>query len=166
MKMGVDAGLLPWPKSLPLKVATKCYGKARDAAKTTRERASEVPIKLRHLLSRPGRVMDISMKRQGNGPIKVSKKCLAIRYSKGGSAKVGLIDAGLSRIIGSNQAKRIFMKGLGTAGLVQEGHGHAGTRQERIKIERAGKTNARTRLWVMDPDELSRYLKRVAPAGG
>jgi hypothetical protein len=166
MKMGVDAGLLPWRKSLPLKVATKCYGKARDAAKTTRERASEAPIKLQRLLSRPGRVMDVSMSRQGNGPIKVSKKCLAIRYSKGGSAKIGLIDAGLSRIIGSAQAKRNFMKGLVAAGLVQEGHGHAGTRQERIKVERAGKTDTRTRLWVMDAAKLSRYLKRVAPSAG
>lgn len=58
------------------------------------------------------------------------------------------------------------MKGLVRAGLVQEGHGHAGTTQERIKIERAGKTNARTRLWVVDADELLRYLKRATlPAG-
>ena len=166
MKMGIDAGILPWPKSLPLKVATKCYRKARNAAKTTRERASEAPMKLQRLLSRPGRVLDISRNRQGVGPIEVPKKCLAIRYRKGGCAKIGLIDAALSRIIGSTQAKRIFMKGLVRADLVQEGHGHAGTTQERIKIERAGKTNRRTRLWVMNADELSRYLKRVAsPAG-
>jgi hypothetical protein len=166
MKMGIDAGLLPWPKSLPLNVATECYRKARNAAKTARERASEASTKLRRLLSQPGRVMHVSMSRQSNEPIKVSKKCLAIRYSKGGCAKIGLIDAALSRIIGSTQAKRIFMKGLVRAGLVQEGHGHAGTTQERIKIERAGKTTARTRLWVMDADELSRYLKRVAPPAG
>ena len=166
MKMGIDAGILPWPKSLPLKAATKCYRKARNAAKTTRERASEAPMKLQRLLSRPGRVLDISRNRQGVGPIEVPKKCLAIRYRKGGCAKIGLIDAALSRIIGSTQAKRIFMKGLVRADLVQEGHGHAGTTQERIKIERAGKTNRRTRLWVMNADELSRYLKRVAsPAG-
>jgi Domain of unknown function (DUF927) len=162
MKMGVDAGLLPWRKSLPLKVATKCYGKARDAAKTTREQASEAPIILLRMLSRPGRVLDVPMSRQRNGPIKVSSKCLAIRYSKGGCAKIGLIDAGLSRIIGSARAKRNFMKGLANAGLVQGGHGHAGTRQERIRIERAGETSERTRLWVTDATKFSRYLKRAA----
>jgi uncharacterized protein DUF927 len=166
MKMGIDAGILPWPKSLPLKAATKCYRKARNAAKTSRERASDASTKLGRLLSRPGREMDFFMSKQSNKPIKVSKKCLAIRYRKGGRAKIGLIDAALSRIIGSTQAKRIFIKGLVRAGLIQEGHGHAGTTQERIKIERAGKTNARTRLWVMDADELSRYLKRVAPPAG
>ena len=159
MKMGIDAGILPWPKSLPLKAATTCYRKARHAAKTTRERASEASTKMRRLFSQPGRVMDVSMSRKGNGPIKVSKKCFAIRYSKGGYAKIGLIDAALSRVIGSMKAKRAFMKGLIRAGLVQEGHGHAGTTQERIKIKRAGKTTARTRLWVVDADELARYLK-------
>ena len=159
MKMGIDAGILPWPKSLPLKVATQCYRKARNAAKTARERASEASTKLRRLLSQPGRVMDVFMSKQSNKPIKVSKKCLAIRYSKGGSAKIGLIDAALSRVIGSTRAKRTFMKGLVGAGLVQKGHGHAGTTQERIKIERAGNATARTRLWVVDADELARYLK-------
>ena len=166
MKVGIDAGILPWPKSLPLKVATKCYCKARDTAKTTRERASEAPIKLRRLFSQPGRVIDVVTSKQSNQPIKVSKKCLAIRYSKGGCAKIGLIDAALSRITGSTQAKRIFIRGLARAGLVQHGHGHAGTTQERIKIERDGKTNARTRLWVMDADEFSRYLKMSGAAGG
>jgi len=103
--------------------------------------------------------MDVSISRQGNEPIRVSKKCLAIRYSKGGSSKIGLIDAALSKAIGSTKAKSTFMKGLVRAGLVQEGHGHAGTRQERIRIRRAGKTATRTRLWVMDAHELARYLK-------
>jgi hypothetical protein len=159
MKMGIDAGILPWPKSLPLKAAIKCYRKARNAAKTARERASEAPIKLRRMLSQPRCVIDVSISLQGNEPIRVSKKCLAIRYSKGGSPKIGLIDAALSRVIGSTKAKSTFMKGLVRAGVVQEGHGHAGTRQERIRIWRAGKTATRTRLWVMDAHELARYLK-------
>jgi hypothetical protein len=164
--MALDAGILPWSKSLPLKAASKCYRKARKAAKTSRERASDASTKLGRLLSGPGRLMDVVMRRQSNKPITVSKKCLAIRYRKGGCAKIGLIDAALSRIIGSTQAKRIFTKGLVRAGLIQEGPGHPGTTQERIKIERAGKTDARTRLWVMDADELARYLKRVAPPAG
>lgn len=161
MMMGIDAGILPWPKSLPLKAATKCYRKARNDAKTACELASDAITKLDRLLSRPGRIMDVSLSKQANEPIKVSKKCIAIRYRKGGSAKIGLIDAALSRVIGSAKAKRIFMKELASAGLVQECHGHAGTTQERIKIKRAGKTSARPRLWIMDADELSHYLKKA-----
>jgi hypothetical protein len=160
MMMGIDAGILPWAKSLPLKVATKCYRKARNAAKTARERANEMSIRLQHLLSQAGRVVNASTGRQSNKPIKISKHCLAIRYSKNGAAKIGLIDAALSRVIGSKQAKSILMKGLTSAGLVTEGHGHAGTRQERIKIERSGKSTGRVRLWVMDADALAHYLTR------
>jgi hypothetical protein len=166
MKMGVDAGLLPWPKSLPLKVATKCYRKARDAAKTTGERASEAPMKLRRLLSQPGRVVDASAKRLGNAPIRVSKRTIAIRFSKGGRTQIGIFDAELSRILGQNRAKKSFIQGLVMANLVRNGHGHAGTRQERIRIGRAGKTAIRPRLWVMDEAKLSRYLKRAAQDQG
>ena len=162
MEMGIDAGILPWPKFLPLKVATKCYRKARNAAKTTRERVSEAPIKLRRLLSQPGRVVDASVSRQSNEPVKVSKRTLAIRYGKGRRAKIGVFDAALSKSLGSSRSKTNFMKGLVAAGLVRNGHGHAGTRQERIRIERAGKTTKRTRLWVMDGAKFTRYLKRAA----
>ena len=104
--------------------------------------------------------MKIPNNQQANEHIRVSKKCIAIRYSKGGRAKIGLFDAALSKIIGSVKAKRIFMKELAKEGLFQEGHGHAGTRQERIKIKHAGQASARTRLWVLNADELSRYLKK------
>jgi Domain of unknown function (DUF927) len=127
MKMGIDAGILPWPTSLPLKVAIKCYRKARNAAKTTRERVSEAPIKLRRLLSQPGRVVDASVSRQSNEPIRVSKRTLAIRYGKGRRAKIGVFDAALSKSLGSSRSKTSFMKGLVAAGLVRNGHGHAGT---------------------------------------
>src|SRR4029077_21245894 len=69
MKMGIEAGILPWPKFFPLKVATKCYRKARNAAKTRRERVSDAAAPLRRLIDQPRRVVAVAL--AGNKPTKV-----------------------------------------------------------------------------------------------
>jgi hypothetical protein len=57
----------------------------------------------------------------------------------------------------------VFTKRLAAAGLVPNGHGHAGTVQERLKIERGGKIIDRPRLWVIDAEKFARF---VAKRGG
>jgi hypothetical protein len=159
MMMGIDAGLLPWPRSLPLKVATN-YRKARNAAKTDQERAAEAAAKLHSLMKQPGRLVDASNGQSAGKPIKVTPRCIAIQFVKDGRVKYGVLDAALIKILRTEKAKALFTKGLAKAGLVANGHGHAGTVQERIKIERDGKIIDRPRLWVIDAEQFTRFLSK------
>jgi hypothetical protein len=155
MTMGIDAGLLPWPKSLPRKVATKCYRKARNAAKTDQERAAEGIGKLRKLIEGDGGLVDASNGAQAGQPIKIPSKCNGIRFTKEGRVKYGILDEALTKILRTKKAKAIFTKRLAKAGVLGNGHGHAGTIQERLKIERDGKIIDRPRLWVIDAKKLA-----------
>jgi Domain of unknown function (DUF927) len=156
MKMGIEAGILPWPKSFPLKVATKCYHKARNAAKTSRERGSDAAATLRRLLDQPRRVVAVAS--AGNKPTKVTRRTVAIRFIKDDREKFGILDDALLRIFGSRKAKAIFTAELAKGKLIPNGHGHAGTIQNRIAIKRDGCIIARPRLWVIDAAGLSRFL--------
>jgi len=74
MKIGIDAGILPWPKSFPLRVATKCYRKARHAAKTAYERTADAAAQLERLIAQPGRMVDRPSGRRRIKPIKITDR--------------------------------------------------------------------------------------------
>ena len=156
MTMGIDAGLLPWKRSLARKVATKCYRRARNAAKTDQERAAEAVAKLRKLIEEDGRLVDASNRDQADQPIKIPPESIGVRFTKGGRVKYGILDAAMTKILRTKNAKAIFIKRLAKAGLLADGHGHAGTVQERLKIKRDGKIIDRPRLWVIDVKRFSR----------
>jgi hypothetical protein len=158
MNMGIDAGLLPWPKSLPRKVATKCYRRARNAAKTDQERATEAAGKLRRLIDEDGRLVDASDWDRADRPIRIPAKSIGIRFTKGGRVKYGILDSAMTKILRTKKAKAIFTKRLAKAGILSDGHGHAGTVQERLKIKRNGKILDRPRLWVIDSEWFSRRV--------
>jgi hypothetical protein len=158
MKMGIDAGLLPWARSLPRKVATECYRKARDAAKTDQERAAEAATRLRQMIKTSGRVVDATNGNPAGRPIKLPTKCIAIRFVKYGRVQYGILDDALKEVLRTKKAKAIFTNALAKAGLLPNGHGHAGTVQERLKIERNGKIIDRPRLWVIDEKKFSLVL--------
>ena len=102
MKMGIDAGLLPWPKSLPQKVATKSYRRARNAAKTDQERAAEGVGKLRKLIEADGRLVDASDRDQADQPINIPSKGIGVRFTKGARVKYGILDAAMTKIFAPN----------------------------------------------------------------
>jgi len=160
MMMGIDAGLLPWARGLPRKVVTKCYRKARNAAKTDQERAAEAAARLHHLIKQHGGLADGSDGNRAGGPVKITPKCVAIQFVKDGRVKYGVLDAALIKILRTEKAKATFTKRLAKAGLVPNGHGHAGTVQERLKIERDGKVIDRPRLWVIDAEKFKRFLSK------
>jgi hypothetical protein len=157
MTMGINAGLLPWPKSLPRKVATKCYRKARNAAKTDQERAAEGIVKLRKIVEEDGRLVDASNRDQADRPIKIPSKSIGIRFSKEGRLKYGILDASMTKIFRTKRAKALFTKRLAKAGILADGHGHAGTVQERVKIMHRGKIIHRPRLWVIDAKKFKKH---------
>jgi hypothetical protein len=159
MVIGIKASLLPWPDSLPLQVASRCYRKARRSAKTAKEQAVDVAAKLHRLVLNKNRVVNVPSTKGHNTAIKITKRCIAIRYRKDGRQKFGVLDDGLLKLLGSPKAKVAFVKFLATAGLVRGGHGHAGTIQERFKNKRHGKLHSSVRVWCIDAKKLSRYLK-------
>ena len=160
MVMGIKAGLLPWPDSFPLQVVSRCYRKARRSAKTVKEQALEAAVKLHRLVLNEDRVVDVPSAKGHNTAIKITKRCIAIRYRKNGRRKFGVLDDALLKLLGSPKAKAAFMKVLATAGLLRSGHGHAGTIQERFKNKRDGNLHDSVRVWCVDAKRLSRFLKK------
>jgi hypothetical protein len=160
MMMGIKAGLLPWPDSFPLQVVTRCYRKARRSAKTAKEQAIEAAAKLHRLVLNEDRVVDGPSAKGHNTAIKITKRCIAIRYRKNGRRKFGVLDDALLKLLGSPRAKAVFMKFLATAGLLRGGHGHAGTIQEHFKNKRDGKIYDSVRVWCIDVKRLSGFLKK------
>ncbi len=162
MVLAVRARLLPWPRDLPLKVATECYRKARNAAKTSQEHIAAASGKLHDLIMNGNRVVDAITSNRSGRPIKIPDGCVAIRYRKEGQTKIGILDDALLDTLGSKRAKSVFTRKLQKAGLVADGHGHAGTVQERIPIKRHGKIVRRPRLWVINADDLGSLRKQVS----
>jgi hypothetical protein len=161
MQLGTDAGLLPWPRTLALKDATKCYRKARAAARGHTERVNGAATKLLRLLKQPGRIVD-----QGSKPIKLTKRTLAIRYKLNGRTNLGMLDQALLKVLGTKRAKEAFAKKLKSAGVLKEGHGHAGTREEAISTIRNGQLSKRTRLWVVDAAKFKLFAARSSEDSG
>jgi hypothetical protein len=158
MELGLNSGLLPWPKSLPLKVATKCYRNARESAKVNRPDSSPTIVaRLDRLFDKPGRV--VAAPSAGKKPTEVTHRTVAIRYVKDGRTKFGVLDDALIKLLGSKTGKAAFTADILKAGLVKNGHGHAGTTQERIPIKRNGRIIDRPRLWVIDATDLKYFLQ-------
>jgi hypothetical protein len=157
MQLATDAGLLPWRASLALKIASKCYRKARAAAQSPEERLSGAAMELHRLMNETTRVVD---RRNDGRPTKIRNRTVAIRYQKNGRLKFGVLDRALLKLLGSRSAKESFAKILRDAGLVTGGHGHAGTQQERISTVRNGKISKRTRLWRIDARRFEKFIAR------
>jgi Domain of unknown function (DUF927) len=157
MKIACDAGLLPWQPSLALKVAGKCYRKARGAARSPKERVVDAAMELHRVLKDDTRVVN---RRTDGKPIKITNRTVAIRYQKNRQLKFGVLDRALVKMLGSRNAKESLAKLLIGAGTVSGGHGHARTQQERIKTIRNGKIIKRTRLWVVDARRFERFFTR------
>ena len=66
----------------------------------------------------------------------------------------------MTKIFHTKRAKALFTKQLAKAGILADGHGHAGTVQERFKIMQGGKIVERPRLWVIDSERFSRPVTK------
>jgi Domain of unknown function (DUF927) len=157
MQMATDAGLLPWPPILALKVASKCYRKARATARGHAERVDGAATKLLRLMTQSGGIVD---QRTDGAPTKITDRAIAIRYTKHNRTKLGILDRALLKVLGTKRAKEAFAKMLKDAGLVKSGHGHAGTRQVRITTVHNGTLSERTRLWVVDAAKFKRFAEQ------
>lgn len=90
MELGVNLGLLPWSEVLPLKVATKCYRRARKGAMSEAEVNRYFAEQLCKTITGPDRVVDVSKAVGPSSPLKLSRRCIALRYYKGSRLKLGI----------------------------------------------------------------------------
>jgi hypothetical protein len=159
MKMGTEAKILPWPRRLALKAATKCYRKAR--AEATQEpiyKPTRAATILCDHLQKLGSIVD----RDSKKPTEITDRTIAIRYEKHGRTILGVLDAPLLKLLGSKKAKKRLASVLEDAGVLDRGQGHAGTTQERISTIRDGnEVSKRTRLWVLDARKLKQFARKV-----
>jgi hypothetical protein len=159
MKLGVDMDLLPWPKGLPLKVAKKCYRRARNAAIMPTEGQKHFVERLIKVIVTPGRVADVH-KGNSKRPVKLRSGCLGIKYRRGGQSKVGIFDAAIMKLLKTKKAKSSAMSALAKAHVVSRGHGHAGTVQRHIPIRLAGREIKSPKVWELDLKRLKKFAMR------
>ncbi len=159
MKMGIGAGSLPWPSTLPLKVATKCYRKARAAADTDQERVAKAMFKLHHILKHDEGA--VAERKRPDKPVKLGSNTIAIRFKKSGRVKYGVRQSALRKLLRTKAGQEIFTRRLQKAGVLEGGDGHAGTTQVRFPIAVNGKLVKRPRLWVLDSKKLSRLIAKI-----
>lgn len=140
------ANILRWPDPLAMRAVKHCYRKARSAAQTDEERAHSGLELLSRELSKPDRVAESGGQDQA---VEITGKTIAISFRKAGEPSIGILDAALNRLMRTSRAKRAFIRFLLQRGLLGPGHGHAGTTQERIRVNHNGRVTNRVRLWVL-----------------
>jgi hypothetical protein len=99
--------------------------------------------------------------RPGDKPTFLPETCFAIRYAKEGQAMIGVFDETLNRLFPSRKAKTTFTKALIKVGAIQNGHGHAGTVQERLPVVIRGETIDRPRFWPFDAGQFIALCARA-----
>ena len=161
MVLGIAAHLLPWPEHLPLKVVTKCYRKARNAARTEVEHVAYAAKKLSDILAKIGRMIVYPSRMRKGKFLKIPARCIAIRYTKGNRVTIGVFDDALLKLLKTRKAKTRFTAALAGAGVIGKGHGHAGTVQEHFPIDRNGETIVKPHLWPIDRKRFSKFLRKA-----
>jgi len=158
IKLGVDMDI-PWPAGLPLKVAKKCYRRARNAAFIPTENQKQFAERLIKVIATPGRIVDVR-KSKGKHPVQLPSGCIGIKYRRDGRSKVGIFDVSLMKLLKTKKAKSSVMSVLAKANVVSRGHGHAGTVQRHIRILLAGREIKSPKVWELDLTRLKRFEMR------
>ena len=157
MKLAVGMDLLPWPAGLPLKVARKCYRRARNAAIIPTGSQKQFVERLIKVIATPGQIVDVH-KSKGKRPVQLPSGCIGIKYRRGGRLKVGIFDAALMKLLKTKTAKSSAMSVLAKADVLSPGHGHAGTVQRHIRIHLAGREIKSPKVWELDLKRLRRFV--------
>jgi hypothetical protein len=159
MMLGIAANILPWSPEFAFAVARKCYRKARMAASDA-EAPRPALENLKQLIDNNGVKVSVNERT----PIHLPQDCAVLRYKRQGRVRYGLLDDALLGLCGSRKAKSAFTDSLAAAGVLADGHGHAGTVQERIPIARRGHVTKKPRLWVIDAKKFEKHFKRASNA--
>jgi hypothetical protein len=159
MKLGVNLGLLPWSEELPLKVATKCYRKARKGAMSEAEVNRYFAEQFCKTMKGSNRVADVPKGATPRNPLKLPRRCVALRYYKGSRLKVGVFDDALVKRLKTKKAKSLFTAALFKARVIGKGHGHAGTVHVHVPVMRDGEPTLKPHVWEMDWERLRKFVR-------
>ena len=159
MKLGVNLGLLPWSEELPLKVATKCYRKARKGAMSEAEVNRYFAEQFCKTMKGSNRVADVPKGATPRNPLKLPRRCVALRYYKGSRLKVGVFDDALVKRLKTKKAKSLFTAALFKARVIGKGHGHAGTVHVHLPVMRDGEPTLKSHVWEMDWERLRKFVR-------
>jgi hypothetical protein len=152
MVLGISAGILPWKRNFAYRVAKKCYRNARESA-SGEQRSRDVLHQLNRLIHEHGVTVSSGQK----SPVKLPEGTVVLGFRKSGRRKYGVLDTALGDLLGTKNASA-FTKVLASKGLLDEGHGHAGTRQERFPISKDGVVIKKPRMWGIDGRRLKQHL--------
>jgi hypothetical protein len=143
-KLAVDAGLLPWDKSLPWKAVTRCYKLAVADMVTDEMRAKQKIAKLAKLLDQAKRIPKVTT--SASKPVKYRATTLGIQTVHKGKHLCGIREADFQRFAGSRSIAKDMLRQLHEAGALPKGQGHAGTGQLPVKIKVGGKVIKKPRF--------------------
>jgi Domain of unknown function (DUF927) len=155
MILGISAGILPWTRKFAFSVTKKCYRDARKSA-SGEKHSCDVLQELKRLIDDHSIVVPSQQK----SPIELSTNDVILIFKKDGRRKFGVLDPALKSLLGFQKASA-FIKALAIQGILAEGHGQAGTRQERVPIVRDGLLVKKPRMWVVDAKQFEKHLKRA-----
>ena len=91
--------------------------------------------------------------------LKLSRRCIALRYYKGSRLKLGVFDDALVKRLKTKKAKSKFTAALLKAHIIGKGHGHAGTVQVHVPVKRDGELTLNPHVWEMDWNRLRKFVR-------
>ena len=159
MRIGVDAGLLPWSKKFPLRVAAKCYQSACENALDSSEVQQQLVKRLASILSKPNRLIDLRTETKAQAYTRCGRRCIGFRYSQRNREKFGVFDDALLKIFGTKNMKAAITKALSDNQIIDRHHGHAGTIQIPIPIQGRGDLIKKPHVWEIDTKRLRRFIR-------
>lgn len=118
-KIAVEEKLLPWPDSLPLKVASKCYRLARAEIIDPDAQINDLIRKLASLSKDPMRFPRIS--HSGDNKTKVSVDRFGVRFKDNGFDVIAMDRDRLCEFTGPGLSARSIGEALDTRGLLAPG---------------------------------------------
>ena len=66
LRLAIDLGILPWPKSLPLQAIRKCYRLAREGIKSEEQQDHDALRMLKELLSGDKKIAEVRVEGKKN----------------------------------------------------------------------------------------------------
>jgi hypothetical protein len=150
--LAVEAGILPWPESWPMKAVSRCYRRAFRAIRKDDEIVTKTVALFAAGVDNPQQF--VAAKPSGTRRIRFGEDTLGVRTHYRGQEVFAVRDETLRHHAGGTKGAKAVVRHFKAKGLLKGGHGHARTSQLPLKIRVDGKNIAKPRFWLIDADGL------------
>jgi hypothetical protein len=151
-RLAVEAGILPWPESWPMKAVSRCYRRALRAIRKDEEIVTKTVALFAAGVGDPQQF--VAAKPSGTRRIRFGEDTLGVRTHYRGQEVCAVRDETLRHRAGSTKGAKAVVRHFKAKGLLKGGHGHARTSQLPLKIRIDGKNIDKPRFWLIDADGL------------